>query len=76
MLVVATGFMGTALLVQSVLSAVHADKANVNSNALNAQVAIFFVFNLFFVAVGYDKPSYPANACLQALQNVVLAYPT
>lgn len=56
LILIATFFMCCALLVQSILSAVYAGKQNASVNALNAQVAMFFVFNLFFVAVGYVLP--------------------
>ena len=51
-LILAEVMMAAALLVQSVLSAVYQGKEDPSKNALNAQVAMFFVFNLFFVAVG------------------------
>lgn len=53
LLIFTTLMMGAALLVQSVLSAVYAGKDAANKNALNAQVAMFFVFKLFFNAVGF-----------------------
>jgi hypothetical protein len=51
-LIVTTVLMAAALLVQSVLSAVYVGKGNANENALRAQVAMFFVFNLGFTAAG------------------------
>lgn len=51
-LILAELMMAAALLVQSVLSAVYEGKENPGKNALNAQVAMFFVFNLFFIAAG------------------------
>ncbi|KAL3483779.1 general substrate transporter [Aspergillus germanicus] len=52
LLIVTTLFMAAALLVQSVLSAVYTKESDPNPNALRAQVAMFFVFQLGFVAVG------------------------
>lgn len=49
-----TLFMAASLIVQSVLSAVYADKTHSNANALRAQVSMFFIFQLGFIAVGYD----------------------
>jgi hypothetical protein len=60
LLIVSSLFMAAAVLVQSVLSAVYNKQQNApdsNVNALRAQVAMFFVFNLFFVAVGYGPSS-------------------
>lgn len=52
LLIFATLLMSCALLVQTVLSAVYAGKEGTDKNALNAQVAMFFVFKLAFTAVG------------------------
>jgi hypothetical protein len=58
LLIVTTLFMTAALLVQSVLWAVYTKESDPNPNALRAQVAMFFVFQLGFVAVGYvSQPS-------------------
>ena len=62
-LVVAEIFMGLALLVQAILSAVYSGKDNVGTNALNAQVAMFFVFNLWFIAVGMLSWLMPPEMC-------------
>lgn len=43
---------GAALLVQAVLSQVYLNKEAVPVNALRAQVAMFYIFNLGFVCVG------------------------
>lgn len=43
---------GSALLVQAVLSQVYLNKEEVPVNALRAQVAMFYIFNLGFVCVG------------------------
>ena len=53
-LIVSTCFMCAALLVQSVLSAVYTSKGTEinNQHPLRAQVAMFYIFNLFFVSVG------------------------
>lgn len=52
LLIAASFGMAAAVLIQSILSAVYAGKMPVNVNALNAQVAMFYVFNLFFIAPG------------------------
>lgn len=62
-LIVAEIFMSAALLVQSVLSAVYANRAETGQNALRAQVAMFFVFNLFFVAIGVLSWLIPPEMC-------------
>ncbi|KAH8897313.1 general substrate transporter [Thozetella sp. PMI_491] len=67
-LIIGELMMGAALLVQSVLSAVYADQDVVNKNALNAQVAMFFVFNVFFVAVGMLSWLIPPEMCPMAIR--------
>ncbi|PKS08643.1 hypothetical protein jhhlp_005032 [Lomentospora prolificans] len=62
-LILAEVMMAAALLVQSVLSAVYQGKEDPSKNALNAQVAMFFVFNLFFVAVGMLSWLIPPEMC-------------
>lgn len=44
--------IGAGLLVQAVLSQIYATKADPNPNALRAQVAMFYIFNLGFSAIG------------------------
>jgi predicted MFS family arabinose efflux permease len=51
-LIGSTVMMAAALLVQAVLSGVYAKATVTNNNALNAQIAMFYVFNLFSVALG------------------------
>lgn len=67
-LVLAEAMMCAALLVQAVLSGVYENKTNVGTNALNAQVAMFFVFNLFFVAVGMLSWLMPPEMCPMAIR--------
>lgn len=52
LLIFSTLFMALALLIQSILSAVYASKTDPNPNALRAQVSMFFIFQLGFIAVG------------------------
>lgn len=54
LLIVSSLFMAAAVLVQSVLSAVYNGGAVGSTNELRAQVAMFFIFNLSFVSVGYE----------------------
>lgn len=67
LLIISSLMMGAAVLVQSVLSAVYAGKEPVNQNALNAQVAMFYVFNLFFTAPGYVTMAWstPHDRCIR-----------
>jgi hypothetical protein len=44
--------MAAAVLVQAVLSGIYANATVVNQNAARAEIAMFFVFNLFLVANG------------------------
>ncbi len=52
---------GFALLVTAVLSQYYAPGPNSNQNALRAQVAMNFVINFFFVALGVISWVYPSE---------------
>ncbi|KAI5480262.1 hypothetical protein MNV49_001221 [Pseudohyphozyma bogoriensis] len=52
LLIGCTALMSAALLVQAVLSQHYNGQANPNPNALRAQVAMFYVFDIGFVATG------------------------
>lgn len=60
--------MGIALLIQAILSGVYAGKEDVNKNALNAQVSMFFVFNLFFTAAGMLSWLMPPEMCPMSIR--------
>ncbi|KAL5338519.1 general substrate transporter [Aspergillus crustosus] len=70
-LIVTSLFMAAALLVQSVLSGVYANATEPNPNALQAQVAMFFVFQLGFVAVGAKVNS--ASVSVNNIAGLVVA---
>ncbi|KAJ5889838.1 hypothetical protein N7504_010648 [Penicillium tannophilum] len=63
LLIFSTLFMALALLIQSILSAVYANKTDPNPNALRAQVSMFFIFQLGFIAVGMLSWLIPPEMC-------------
>ncbi|KAJ5815176.1 hypothetical protein N7474_006953 [Penicillium riverlandense] len=68
LMILGTAFMAATLIVQSVLSAVYQSKAHPNPNALRAEVSMFFLFQLAFVAVGMLTWLIPPEMCPMAIR--------
>ncbi|EME82082.1 uncharacterized protein MYCFIDRAFT_139011, partial [Pseudocercospora fijiensis CIRAD86] len=63
LIIASLALMCAALLTQAVLSGVYEKRSYVPANALRAQVAMFFVFNLGFMAMGMLTWLIPPEMC-------------